>query len=150
MYIICGQHTGHVCNMYHLICTYVPHVRTLHSLHTMYVCIRYRVYMYVCIWYRVYMYVCIRYRVYMYVCIRYRVYMYVCIRYRVYMYVCIRYRVYIHVHTYVSGIDYTCTVCAKKKLPCTVRFTPDRLSKTEVKRLSNGLGTDIERTENGR
>ena len=42
------------------------------------------------------------------------------------------------------------TVCAKKKLPCTVRFTPDRLSKTEVKRLSNGLGTDIERTENGR
>ena len=31
-----------------------------------------------------------------------------------------------------------CTVYGKKKLPCTVRFTPDRLSKTEVKWLSNG------------
>ena len=49
-----------------------------------------------------------------------------------------------------SGVLDVHTVCAKKKLPCTVRFTPDRLSKTEVKRLSNGLGTDIERTENGR
>ena len=48
------------------------------------------------------------------------------------------------------GVCVGVTVCAKKTLPCTVRFTPDRLSKTEVKRLSNGLGTDIERTENGR
>ena len=44
----------------------------------------------------------------------------------------------------------TCTVCAKKKLPCTVRFTLDRLMKTEVKRLLNGLRTDIERTTHGR
>ena len=42
------------------------------------------------------------------------------------------------------------TVCAKKKLPCTVRFTLDRLMKTEVKRLLNGLRTDIERTTHGR
>ena len=37
-----------------------------------------------------------------------------------------------------------------KKLPCTVRFTLDRLMKTEVKRLLNGLRTDIERTTHGR
>ena len=42
------------------------------------------------------------------------------------------------------------TVCAKKNLPCTVRFTLDRLMKTEVKRLLNGLRTDIERTTHGR
>ena len=42
------------------------------------------------------------------------------------------------------------TVCAQKKLPCTVRFTLDRLMKTEVKRLLNGLRTDIERTTHGR
>ena len=42
------------------------------------------------------------------------------------------------------------TVCGKKKIPCTVRFTLDRLMKTEVKRLLNGLRTDIEWTTHRR
>ena len=40
---------------------------------------------------------------------------------------------------YVLCIRYVCTVCAKKTLLCTVRFTLDRLMKTEVKRLLNEL-----------
>ena len=42
-----------------------------------------------------------------------------------------------------------CMVCAKKTLLCTVRFTLDRLMKTEVKRLLNGFRTDIEQTTHG-
>ena len=38
---------------------------------------------------------------------------------------------------------------AKNPLPCTVRFTPDRLSKTEVKRILNGPQTGAERTVHG-
>ena len=36
-----------------------------------------------------------------------------------------------------------------KTLPCMVRFTPDRLRKTEVKRVLNGPRTDAERTVHG-
>ena len=48
-----------------------------------------------------------------------------------------------------SLIDYSYGM-RQKTLPCTVRFTLDRLMKTEVKRLLNGLRTDIERTTHGR
>ena len=47
-----------------------------------------------------------------------------------------------HAHTHTYGMR-------QKNLPCTVRFTLDRLMKTEVKRLLNGLRTDIERTVHG-
>ena len=51
-------------------------------------------------------------------------------------------------HMQHSMLD-VCTVCAKKNLPCTVRFTLDRLMKTEVKRLLNGPRSDAERTVHG-
>ena len=48
-----------------------------------------------------------------------------------------------------SEISPVLTVCGKKTLPCTVRFTPDRLSQTEVKRILNGPQTGAERTVHG-